>query len=184
MNHGVETPVQIDVIAEGRMLLVLGLLITVVAVLLAFPDTSIGQGLRRALVNAPARILNRVHRGKAAFYLGLAILGLLLTLVFEFEGARLFGLLLPDTLVWFAMFDVGVFVDALLITGAILATNGLRVARTQAAMLRGRVVAALTSRRSARAPRSRGATKRPTRTSADDHRPAWAQPGYRAFSMA
>ena len=165
------------------MLLVLGLTTAVIAVLLAFPDTPIGQGLRRWLVEAPARALNRVARGKAAFYLALALLGLLLVLLFEFEGARLFGLLLPDTLIWFAMFDVGVFVDALLIGGAILATNGVRVVRTRVTTLREQLVVALTARFAGRARKPRRPA-RPGRKAADDEGPGWAQPAYLAFSMA
>lgn len=166
------------------MLLVLGLMTAVVIVMLAFPDTGIGRGLKRWLVEEPARRLNRIHRGKAAFYALLAVIGFVLVLLFEADGMRLFGFLLPDTLVWFAMFDVGVFVDALLITGAILATNGLRAIRAQATAV-PRQVLALLRRRAARARRAIRPSSRPTGKAADDDGPGWAgQPAYRAFSMA
>jgi len=156
----------------------------IVAVLLVFPDTGIGRGLNRWLVEAPARTLNRVPRGKAIFYALLAGLGFVLVLLFEAEGMRLFGFLLPDTLVWFAMFDVGVFVDALLITGAILATNGLRAIRAQATAL-PRALLTMVRRRAARARRVLTPSKRPVRKADDDDRPGWAgQPAYRAFSIA
>ena len=152
--------------------------------LLAFPGTDLGRGLNRLLVAAPARRLNRVSRGKAVFYGLLAALGLLLVLLFEVEGMRLFGFLLPDTLVWFAMFDVGVFVDALLISGAILASNGLRAARTQALAAPPQIVAVV-RRWAGRARRVLTASSRPPAESSVDDRPAWVgQPAYRAFSMA
>ena len=166
------------------MLLVLGLMSAVVAVLLAFPETGIGRGLNRWLVEAPARALNRVRPGKAAFYALLAALGFVMVLLFEAEGLRLFGFMLPETLVWFAMFDVGVFIDALLITGAILASNGLRVVRAQVGALQGQIGAVIT-RHAARARRSLRPSSRPAGKTSDDDRPAWAgQPAYRVFSMA
>lgn len=164
------------------MLVVLGVMATVV-VMLAFPDTGIGRGLHGWLVEAPAAALNRVARGKAVFYGLMALLGLMLVLLFEAEGMRLFGFLLPDTLVWFALFDVGVFVDALLITGAILATNGLRAIRAQAKAVPGQVSTVL-RRLTARARRVPRPSQRPTGTP-DDDRPAWPrQPAYLAFSIA
>ncbi len=90
------------------------------------------------------------------------------------RAMRLFGFLLPDTLVWFAMFDVGVFVDALLIAGAILATNGLRAVagagdRPAYAGIDGRAPAGGPGARSVRPPASRRAAQ-----VVDDDRPAWA----------
>lgn len=165
------------------MLLVPGLMAAVVAVLLAFPDSGIGRSLNRWLVEAPARVLNRVRPGRMVFYALLAALGLVLVLLFEAEGLRLFGLMLPEILVWFAMFDVGVFIDALLISSAILASNGLRVVRARAEALSQQVVMGVI-RLSARARRARRPA-RPGRKTAEDDRPAWAaQPAYRVFSMA
>ncbi len=164
------------------MLLGLGLMTAVIVVMLAFPETGIGRGLNRWLIEEPARRLNRIQRGKVAFYGLLAVLGLVLVLLFEADGMRLFGFMLPDTLVWFAMFDVGVFVDALLITGAILATNGLRAIRAQATAL-PRQVSTVVRRWRSRARRVLTPAARPKKTS-DDDRPGWAQPAYRAFSMA
>ena len=165
------------------MLPVLGLISAVVVVLLAFPDTGIGRGLNCWLIERPARVLNRVRPGKVAFYTLLAALGLLLVLLFEAEGLRLFGFILPETLVWFAMFDVGVFIDAVLITAAILASNGLRVVRARAEALSRQVITGLV-RIFGRARRPRRPA-RPGRKAADDDGPGWAvHPAYRAFSMA
>ncbi|QTN19696.1 hypothetical protein HZ989_01025 [Brevundimonas sp. AJA228-03] len=165
------------------MLLVPGLMAMVIGMMLVFPETEIGRGLNRWLIEMPARRLNRVGRGKAVFCGMLAILGLMLVLLFEAEGMRLFGFLLPDTLMWFAMFDVGVFVDALLITAAILATNGLRAIRAQATAL-PRQVSTIIRRCAARARRV-SSSSRPTRQNADDDGPAGSvHPAYRAFSIA
>lgn len=166
------------------MSLLVGCLAAIVAVLLGFPQTQIGRGLRRWLIEAPAARLNRIRRGKAVFYGLLAILGLVLLLLFETAGVRLFGFMLPDTLVWFAMFDVGVFVDALLITAAILATNGLRAIRGRATVVSAEV-ARIARRRVASARRAIRRHRRQSEKSADDEGQTWAAYSpYRAFSIA
>lgn len=155
----------------------------IMALLIGCPDTEAGRWLRRWLVEAPARGLHRFRPGRLVFYALLGLFGVALTVMFEAEGLRLFGLMLPDTLVWSAAFDVGVFVDALLITSAILASNGLRIVRGQMDGLRRWVVTAR-ARRTGRARRP-VRPKRPTPPSPDDDRPAgWGQPAYRVFSMA
>ena len=165
-------------------MLVSGMMAAIVMVMLAFPQSGIGRGLNRLLVEMPARALNRVQRGKAVAYLLLALVGFGLVLLFEAEGMRLFGFLLPDTLMWFAMFDVGVFVDALLITGAILATNGVRAARAQVSAA-PRQVQTLLRRWTVRDRRASRPSSRRIAETSDDDRPAWAgQLAYRAFSMA
>jgi hypothetical protein len=184
LNPGRETPVRFDGIAEGRMLTIFGLMATIVAVLVVFPDTGIGRGLNRWLVDRPARALNRIRLGKIAFYALMALMGTALVLLFEAEGLRLFGMMAPDTLVWFAMFDVGVFVDALLITGAILASNGLRAARAWISAVPRQVVA-VAARLSARARRPRRRPSRSTGKTSNDEGPGWTvQPAYRPFSIA
>ncbi len=166
------------------MLMILGLATAAIAALLAFPDTGVGRSLHHWLVEGPARTLSRIRSGKVVFYALLTIVGAALIVMFEAEGLRLFGLMLPDTLVWFALFDVGVFVDALLITGAILATNGLRAVRAQAAALAQRIMLTV-RRRASRARRPVRPSPRPSGKPADDDAPKWAgQPAYLAFSMA
>lgn len=165
-------------------MLVLAVMAMTVVVMLAFPQTGMGRVLNRLLVEAPARALNRLQRGKVVAYLLLALVGIGLVLLFEAEGMRLFGFLLPDTLVWFAMFDVGVFVDALLITGAILATNGVRAIRAQVSAVPAQIQTIL-RRWTARARRAPGPSSPRIAETSDDDRPAWSgQPAYRAFSMA
>ncbi|TAJ66849.1 hypothetical protein [Brevundimonas sp.] len=167
------------------MLIISGLAMLALAVMLASPDSAPGRALRRGLVETPARALNRLGRGKVVFFALLAAAGLMLALLFKADGLHLFGLMLPDLMVWFAVFDVGVFIDALLIAGAILAANGLGEARARVAAA-PRMIARMIARRQPRARLPRRARPRPTDAAADDDGPGWVHqlPGYRAFSMA
>ncbi|CAL1690414.1 hypothetical protein MMB232_00537 [Brevundimonas subvibrioides] len=167
------------------MLLVLAGMVVVIGVMRAFPDTEIGRALNRWLVEAPARGLNRLRRGRIAFYALLAMGGVGLVVLFEADGMRLFGFMLPDTLAWFALFDVGVFVDALLIAGTIAATNGIRAIRAQAIAV-PRLVRTMARRGAARARRLPGSSSPPTEGPSDgDGRPWGVQTlPYRAFSIA
>ncbi len=167
------------------MLIISGLVTLALAVMLASPDSAPGRALRRGLVETPARALNRLRRGKTVFFVLLAAAGLTLALLFRADGVRLFGLMLPDLMVWFAVFDVGVFIDALLIAGAVLGANGLRVARARVSALSGEILL-FVRRRTTRQPRLSRPRSRPARKAVDDERPGWSDQavGYRAFSMA
>ncbi|MBU3970761.1 MAG: hypothetical protein KKG54_08175 [Alphaproteobacteria bacterium] len=165
------------------MLIISGLALLALAVMLASPDSAPGRALRLWLVETPARALNRLGRGRVVFFALLAAAGLMLALLFKADGLHLFGLMLPDLMVWFVVFDVGVFIDALLIAGAILSANGLGEARARVAAAL-RTIARLLARRRPRARLPRRARTRPA--DAEDDGPGWAHqlPGYRAFSMA
>ena len=166
------------------MLVLAGMTMMVAAITVLFPETILAKSLNRWLVEAPARWLNRTALWRIAFYGGLIAAGIAMTLLFEAEGMMVYGMMAPEIAAWAVMFDVGVIIDALLITAAVLATNGLKVARAQVEALTQRVVATVATRLAGRAPRPRRPV-RPTRKAADDDRPAWGlQPGYRAFSMA
>ncbi|MFN3670156.1 MAG: hypothetical protein ACK4VY_12675 [Brevundimonas sp.] len=160
-------------------------LVLLLAVLLAVaPDSAVGRALRRGLVEAPARALNRLRPGKVVFLALLVAAGVAAVLLFEAEGLRLYGFMLPDLLAWFAVFDVGVFIEALLIAGAVMGANVPGVARARFSAL-NRGIARLITRRGARAPRPRRAGSC-LKGKSDDDGAGWAvQPaGYRAFSMA
>lgn len=169
------------------MLTILGVAMIGIAAMLLFPHSSVAKFLSRWLVETPASALNRIPPGKAVFYALLAAIGLGLVLAFEAEGLRLFGLMLPETLVWFALFDVGIFIDALLITSAVLATNGVKAARAQVQAAPRRAVV-LARRCAACVSRARRPVRPPSRPSGktDDEGPGWAadQAAYRALSMA
>lgn len=167
------------------MLMISGLTMLLLAVIALSRDSALGKALRNRLVEAPARALNRLRPGQVVFFAFVAVAGLAMTLLFEAEGLRLFGFMLPDLMVWFAVFDVGVFIDALLIAGAILGANGVSVVRARVTAL-PRMVAGLVARGVARTRRPRRARPRPTGTADENDGPRWGlQPaGYRAFSMA
>lgn len=153
------------------------------AVLVLFPETGAARFLRTWLIEAPARWLNRTVVWRIAFFSALIAAGIAMTLLFEFEGLFVYGLMAPEIMVWAALFDVGLLIDAILITAAVMATNGLKVARLQVRSLAGRLVAALRLRTAGRTTRT-PTVRRPLRKPADDDRPGWLQPAYRAFSMA
>lgn len=166
------------------MLALAAMTIMVAAITVLFPETGLAKSLNRWLIEAPARWLNRTAVWRVAFWSALIGAGLLMTLLFEAEGMMVYGMMAPEIAAWAVMFDVGVMIDALLITAAVLATNGLKVARMRVQALSGRAVAAL-RRTVGRARRTAVVRPRPMRKPADDDRPAWGlQPAYRAFSMA
>lgn len=153
------------------------------AVMIGVPETPVARSMRHWLIEAPALWLNRRNVWRTLFYVGLAAAGLAMIILFEAEGALLYGAMAPEILTWAVLFDVGVLIDALLITAAVMATNGLRVVRMQARAMAERLVATI-RRTAGRARRGRPAI-RPAKKPADDDRPAWGlQPAYRAFSMA
>ena len=166
------------------MLTISILLLAALAVMALFPRTRVARTFRHWLVQAPARALNRTNVWRMAFYSALIGAGIAMTMLFEAEGAIVYGFMAPEIFAWAILFDVGVLIDALLITGAILASNGLRVARMQVRALAGRAVKAIRKPGVSRSHSPRPAP-RPIRKSADDDRPrGWAQPAYLAFSMA
>lgn len=166
------------------MLVLTAALLTAMAIMALFPQTPLARALRGWLVEGPARTLNRIALWRAVFYGGLIFAGIALTMLFEAEGALVYGFMAPEILAWAVLFDVGVLIDALLITAAVLATNGLKVARMQVAAWAGRVVGAVRTRTAARAVRSPVRRTRPGRKTDDDRPGVSAQPRYLAFSMA
>ena len=87
------------------------LLLAALCALVMFPETAIGKGLRRGLVETPARWLSRLTPGRIALALTLVGISLLVALVFETEGLRLLGMALPEALTWVAAFDIATFLD-------------------------------------------------------------------------
>lgn len=166
-------------------MLALALMTMMVAGVIAlFPETKVARSLTHWLIEAPARWLNRTAVWRTAFWSGLIAAGVVMTLLFEAEGMMVYGMMAPEVMAWAVMFDVGVIIDALLVTGAILAANGLKVARMQGRILVDRVMKGVRTRWTSRARKVRPPASRGPRKS-DDDGPGWAgQPAYRAFSMA
>ena len=156
----------------------------VAAVVALFPETDVARALNRWLIENPARWLNRTAIWRIAFYSALIAAGIAMTLLFETEGLMVYAMMAPEIAAWAILFDVGIMIDALLITAAVLATNGLKVARMQGRALVDRVATGVRTRFTARTRKVRPPASQGPRTS-DDDRPAWGlQPAYRAFSMA
>ena len=166
------------------MLGLAGMTVMVAAIMVLFPETRLARSLNHWLVEAPARWLNRTAVWRILFYAGLIAGGFVAVLLFETEGLIVYRAMASEVFVWSMMFDVGVLIDAVLITAAVMATNGLKVARAGVEAFVRRVCVAVRARVAGRTPRSRRPAS-PGRKSADDDRPAWGlQPAYRAFSMA
>lgn len=94
----------------------------VVILLVVFPTTAPGRTLRGFLVDLPARRLNSVTSGQTAFYCALGLAAIILFLLFETEGVRLFAFMAPDLIVWFTVFDVSLFLDVFIV-GIMFATR-------------------------------------------------------------
>lgn len=102
-----------------------------VFLLVAFPTTEIGRCLRKILVEAPARRLNRTTPGRIVFYAAMGVMGLILFALFEVEGLRLFGLFAPELIMWFGLFDVALFLDVFIIAVTFGATSRVQAVRSQ-----------------------------------------------------
>jgi glucose-6-phosphate-specific signal transduction histidine kinase len=164
------------------MLLIVLATLAAVAVMAVCPETDTARVLRRWLVEAPARWLDRMAIWRLLFFAGVLAAGVAMTILFEFEGLLVYALTAPEILIWAIAFDVGLLIEALLISAALLASNGLRVAALRVRILSSRVVTVLRRRNDARTPSDR--VRRPPKKPSDDDRPAWAQPPYRPFSIA
>ncbi len=157
----------------------LGLLVLIVVLLAAFPSSEWGRGLRRVLVEEPARRLNRMTAGRMAFYLGLGVVGLVMFGLFEVEGLRLFGFMAPEVIVWFGMFDVALFVDVFIIAASVMATARVRAVRTLMAARVRWVWAGVLAWRGLARPGTRGRSKAvrsvraAKKTGRDDPDPVW-----------
>ena len=150
--------------------MLLSLLLGVFATLIVFPETPMARTLHRVLVKPTALRLSRVRLGHILFAAALTSIGAVLLIAFEGEGIRMFSLLAPDAVSWFAMFDVTLFVDVFAMAVAIAATTRLKALKNQ---ITARVRTALAPARSAlRSCRQRlrrdKATTRPTRSDDPD----------------
>jgi len=145
--------------------------ILVVLLLVVFPTTAPGRTLRRLLVDLPAQHLNSITRGQAAFYCALLMAGVVLFLLFETEGVKLFTFLAPDLLVWFTVFDVSLFLDVFIVGIMLATTTRVRVMTAPvmrwAQQVRSRAVARMSHR-----PRRKARTSR-SNVASDDPEPVF-----------
>ncbi|AAK24732.1 hypothetical protein [Caulobacter vibrioides] len=94
-------------------------------VIVGCPETALGKGLRRWLVDWPAKVLAGLTPARLVLLLALLAVSTLVVVLFEVEGAILLGMALPEVAVWFMAFDVAVFID--LFAAIALAANGARL---------------------------------------------------------
>jgi len=160
-------------------MLILMLCAALVAMMM-FPDTPVAKGLRRLLIELPAKALSSVTPGRIALALILIGASALVALLFEAEGLRLLGMAVPEGLAWVAAFDIATFLDlfaAVAMVAAAARLRGLRdSARAIVAWTRSRVsrIAARRTGRS-RQRRVRRPASRPAKgDDGEGWSPAWA----------
>lgn len=150
-------------------------------VLYAAPDAPGVRPLHRLVVVASARWLSRLSPAKILFAVGLGLVAWILIGLFAGEGVKLFSMMAPDTIIWFAMFDVATIVDAVLF-GLVVSTSvrlgtAVRRVRTLLDRARDQITGLVRPRPRGRAradqPRTRPVQSNPPRT--DDPAPAWTQ---------
>lgn len=155
------------------------------AVVVSLLDIPIGKGLRRILVEAPAKALSRLTPGQIALALIVTAAGVLVGLMFEAEGLRLLGMALPEGLAWVAAFDIVTFLDLFAAAAMVAAAARLRGLRDTARLIlaraRGRLARILdVPRRARRRRRVRRPSARPGRTDDGGDGPTfglWPSPG-------
>jgi len=153
-------------------MLVLMLCAALVAMMM-FPRTPVAKGLRRLLIELPAKALSSVTPGRIALALILIGASALVAMLFEAEGLRLLGMAVPEGLAWVAAFDIATFLDlfaAVAMVAAAARLRGLRdSARSVVAWTRSRVSRVLHhSRRTARSRRRRRPESRPAKSDDSD----------------
>lgn len=142
--------------------MLLGLFIVIWIILLRWPDTAIGQALRRMMIIAPARILNGVERRQVLF------IGIMLLVVLVGAGS-IAGVMSAD-LAMLAAWDASLYVDTLIAVWTVAA-----VSRGGGAfrLIGARIAATFRGRQAGRTRRSRrtGATARKPANDDEDRAP-------------
>lgn len=113
-------------------------------VIVGCPETVLGRGLRRWLVDWPAKVLASLTPSRIVLLLALLAASTFVVVLFEVEGAILLGMALPEVAIWFTAFDVAAFVDlfaaiALAVSGARLKGLGDRIKALPRQFCRGLV---------------------------------------------
>ena len=149
------------------------LLLSILFGLTAFDRSAAGEALRRALVQAPARMLGRLARGQVIGLLLVAVMIVVATLVFEAEGLKLAAMAAPDLIGWVLMFDVTVLFDLMVLAISLKALAGWRGLTHVATALRRRTLQRIErlGARQVRRPR-KPRRPRPPRPGSDEAEPS------------
>ena len=131
-------------------------LFTALLVIRTAPDSLPGRALGRWLVDWPAVRLSRLTRGQIICWLGFAMVLWAGLALLGHEAMQVFSMAMPETLAWFAAFDLSVVADALVaaaLIGAQLRFRRIRARLRFAPRRLGRRRAAR-ARRRPRAPKA------------------------------
>lgn len=129
-------------------------LFTAFLIIRAAPDSVLGTALRRGLVDWPAAKLAGLSRGQLLCWLGFGLAFLAAIAVLGGDAVRMMSMAMPETVAWFAMFDMSILADAL-VAAALIATQ------TRLGAMRHRLRTVLAGRRRA-GPRARAPRRRRT----------------------
>ena len=137
------------------------------------PDTAAGKALHRLLVEAPARQLSRLTRGRLGIALVLVAVSVAVLAFFKDEGAILLAQGLPESMALLASADTAALLD--LAAVAVLMGAAARL-RDVSAAIRSRLSGAgRILKRAAGAPRHRRAPRRrPAAPKQSDDSDSWA----------
>lgn len=144
------------------MLPILIAALVVIGVMGACPETPLGRTLKRWLVETPARVVARFSPRRLVGPALLALAGVVLVVLFEAEGLRLFALAAPELVSWAVMFDITVTLDLVAASLAMAGATRLKpiLARLRVTVQRATATLRGLPRRAARALRTR-TIKRP-----------------------
>lgn len=99
----------------------------VMFVMARYPETPIGRMLKSVLVDPPARKLALLTPTGAWFLVLTLALSVAAIIVGRAEGAMVTAQFEPETVSWFFAFDIGTYVDVMVIASLAAASGGLRV---------------------------------------------------------
>lgn len=138
-------------------------ILALLAVMTFASETPTARFLNRAMVELPARLLNRIGRGHAVAAVVILLFCGLLVWSGGADGIRMIAFGLPDAAAWLATFEVSAYVDMIVAMIATAATLRLKLIGTRlATVLRGR------GRKPGGRARARAARSRPQAEPAND----------------
>ncbi|WP_448662207.1 hypothetical protein ACG3SL_16245 [Sphingomonas sp. CJ20] len=136
-----------------------GALLMLWLALLVAGDTPAGRTLRRIMVEAPARLLLKWSRVGKVATVAIVTLTALAAWLLDEEGRMIVTMMAPEAIAWFSMFEVSLWVEAVVTLAATASLLRVRGSMTWVAM---RLLPARRAR-----PRA-AATRRPRRAPAND----------------
>lgn len=104
------------------IMLIVGLL-ALTGVLAAWPDTPTVKRLRRWLVEAPVRRMNRISRSRVVAWLIITAAIAVAFLLFQAEGLRLAAMAAPELMTWLTLFDIATLAEGMAAVAVLAATR-------------------------------------------------------------